>query len=189
MDKIEISLIGLSIIAATQLLGNVKYDHVEDEELIRKDMQNQQQEEFIVPGIPLNEFVSNRYKVSFKYPRGWQRNPRYEDKYEGTTGFFEVGDFAGIGEDIDAAVNEQINEYYKPYGSNPTVRSFIVDGQPARVIYPSSDQPDFYKDREVAIVIKYPQSITIEGREYDYVVVWVTKEYAPLILSTFKFIQ
>ena len=188
MDKIEVSLIGLSIIAATQLLGNTKYNHEEEEQLTRKDMQNQQQE-FIVPGIPLNEFVSIRYRVSFKYPKGWQKNPRYEDKYEGSTGFFEVGDFAGVGEDIDAAVNEQINEYYKPYGSNPTVRSFIVDGQPARVIYPSEDQPDFYKDREVAIVIQYPEPITIEGREYSYVVVWVTREYAPLIINTFKFIK
>ena len=189
MDKIEISLIGLSVIAATQLLGNFKCDQEEYQEITRKDMEDQQQQEFIVPGIPLNEFVSIRYKVSFKYPRGWQKNPRYEDKYEGPTGFFEVGDFAGIGEDIDAAVNDQINEYYKPYGSNPMIRSFVVDGQPARVIYPSEDQSDFYKDREVAIVIEYPEPIMIQGREYAYVVIWVTKEYAPLILSTFKFTE
>lgn len=188
MDKIDVPLIGLGIIAAAQLVGNMTHNKTNDENYIREEMQEQQQE-FIVPGIALNEFISPRYKVSFRYPKSWSKNPRYLDKYEGETGFFEVGDFAGTGEDIDEAVKEQINEYYKPYGSNPTVRSFIVDGQPARVIYPSEDQPDFYKDRDVAIVVKYPEPITIEGREYSYVVIWVTKEYAPLILSTLKFIK
>lgn len=187
MDKINVSLIGLGVIAATQLFGNLTHHKINEEGFKREEMQ--QQQEFIIPGIALNEFVSERYGVAFKYPRGWAKNPRYEDKFEGPTGFFEIGDFSGTGEDIDAAVNEQINEYYKPYGSNPTTRNFIIDGEPARVIYPSADQPDFYKDREVAIVVKYPEPITIEGKEYSYVVIWVTKEYAPLIISTLKFIK
>lgn len=186
MDKIDVSLIGLGIIAATQLVGSLTHNKADDEKLIREEMQ--QQQEFIIPGIALNEFVSTRYKVNFKYPKSWNKNPRYEDKYEGETGFFEVGTFEGMN-DIDAAVKEQINEYYKPYGSNPTVRSFIVDGQPARVIYPSEDQAEFYKDRDAAIVIKYPEPITIDGQQFDYVVIWVTKEYVPLIISTFKFVK
>ena len=192
MDKIDVSLIGLGVIAATQLFGNLTRNKTNEEGFTREEMQNQQQQqqqEFIIPGIALNEFVSERYRLAFKYPRGWEKNPRYSDKYEGPTGFFEVGDFSGTGEDIDAAVKQQINESYKPYGSNPTVRSFIIDGQPARVIYPSADQPDFYKDREVAIVVQYPEPITIEGKEYSYVVIWVTKEYAPLIISTLRFIK
>lgn len=186
MDKIDVSLIGLGIIAATQLVGSLTHNNANDEKLIREEMQ--QQQEFIIPGIALNEFVSARYKVNFKYPKSWNKNPRYEDKYEGETGFFEVDTFEGTN-DIDAAVKEQINEYYKPYGSNPTVRSFIVDGQPAKVIYPSEDQAEFYKDRDAAIVIKYPEPITIDGQQFDYVVIWVTKEYVPLIISTFKFVK
>lgn len=186
MDKIDVSLIGLGIIAATQLVGSLTHNKADDEKLIRGEMQ--QQQEFIIPGIALNEFVSTRYRVKFKYPKSWNKNPRYEDKYEGETGFFEVGTFEGT-DDIDAAVKEQINEYYKPYGSNPTVRNFIVDGQPARVIYPSEDQAEFYKDRDAAIVIKYPEPITIDGQQFDYVVIWVTKEYVPLIISTFKFVK
>ena len=185
MDKIDVSLIGLGIIAATQLVGSLTHNKSNDEKLIREEMQ---QQEFIIPGIALNEFVSARYKVNFKYPKSWNKNPRYEDKYEGETGFFEVGAFEGT-DDIDAAVKEQINEYYKPYGSNPIVRSFIVDGQPARVIYPSEDQAEFYKDRDAAIVVKYPEPITIDGQQFDYVVIWVTKDYVPLIISTFKFVK
>lgn len=186
MDKIDVSLIGLGIIVATQLVGSLTHNKANDEKLIREEMQ--QQQEFILPGIALNEFVSARYKVGFKYPKSWNKNPRYEDKYEGETGFFEVGAFEGPN-DIDAAVKEQINEYYKPYGSNPTVRSFIVDGQPARVIYPSEDQPEFYKDRDAAIVVKYPEPIAIDGQKFDYVIIWVTKDYVPLIISTFQFVK
>jgi len=189
MDKIEISLMGLGIIAATQLVGNLAHNKANDEIFTREEMQQQQQQEFTIPGIALNEFVSAKYRIGFRYPKSWNKNPRYPDKYEGETGFFEVGDFAGTGENIDAAVKEQVDEYYKPYGSNPTIRNFIVDGQPARVIYPSADQSEFYKDRDVAIVVKYPEPITVEDKKYSYVVIWVTKEYAPLIISTLRFVQ
>ena len=186
MDKIDISLLGLGIIAATQLVGNLTHNRANDEMLTREEMQ---QQEFIIPGIALNEFVSDRYKVSFRYPKGWEKNPRYEDKYEGETGFFEIDAFEGVSGDIDETVKQEINEYYKPYGSNPTIRSFVVDGQPARVIYPSEDQSDFFKDRDAGIIIKYPEPITISGQKYDFVNIWVTKDYVPLILSTFKFIK
>lgn len=141
-------------------------------------------------GIPLSEFVSTRYRISFKYPSAWQKNPRYEDKYEGESGFFEVGDFSGIpGETIDQAVTQQINESYMPYGSNPTVRSFTVDGQPARVIYPSEDQPDIVSDREAALVVQYKRPLMIGGEEYPFVVIWASRDYMPLIISTFNFIN
>lgn len=224
MDKIEASVLGIGIFAATQFINNVKNQdsrnnmrsimrsEAADIENLSSMAQNQTEanskmdmgnmstqtgmnqtssgkNENIVPGIALNEFVSNRYKISFKYPRSWKMNPRYEEKYEGTSGFFEVGDFAGQGENIDEAVNAQIHEAYQPYGSNPIVRRFTVDGQPARVIYPSADQPDFYKDRDAAIVVQYPNPVTVEGKPYDYVVIWTTREYVPLIMSTLKFIK
>ncbi len=183
MDKKIISIVGLGAIAMSYLAK-------ENEQLLARAKRNEKtSEEFTIPGILLDEFVSERYKISFKYPKGWVKNPRYPDKYEGPTGFFEVSDFSGIGENIDEAVQQQINEAYKPYGSNPTVRNFIVDGQPARVIYPSEDQPDFFKDREAAIVIQYKEPITIDGVPYKYAVIWTNREHIPLILSTFKFVE
>lgn len=185
MDKKNLSILGIGVLAASHLLGGLMNKKPRDEEVVRAE----QNMDYIAPGIALNEFISPHYKVSFKYPRGWSKNPRYEDKYEGESGFFEVGDFSGVGENIDEAVNEQINELYKPYGSNPTVRKFVVDGQPARVIYPSSDQTEFYKDREAAIVVKYPEPITIGEKTFDYVVIWASKDYVPLIMSTLKFLK
>lgn len=186
MDKIELSVIGIGVLAVAQLIGNATHTKVDDKDLMREESQA---EEFIIPGIALNEFVSERYKIAFKYPKEWKKNPRYEDKYEGKSGFFEVGDFTGSGEDIDEVINEQINEYYKPYGENPTIRKFVIDGQPARVIYPSDDQSEFFNDREATIVVQYPEPISLEGRKFDYVDIWVSKTYVPLILSTLKFVK
>lgn len=180
MDKINKSVMSIGLIASIPLLLG-KRQPVENFRVENQDS------EITVPGITLNDFVSQQYKIGFKYPASWSKNPRYEDKYEGATGFFEVGDFEGTGENIDEAVQAQIDEDYRPYGSSPTVRSFNVDGQPARVIYPSADQPDFYKDREAAIVVKYPRPLTVGDSTYEYVVIWASKEYIPLILSTFKF--
>lgn len=187
MDKIDASVLGLGILVATGLVGNLAHSKMNNKELLREE--ESVQKEVVIPGLALSEFISNRYKVEFKYPKSWSKNPRYEDKYEGESGFFEVGDFSGVGQNIDEAVNSQINEYYKPYGSNPTIRKFVVDGQPARVIYPSDDQSEFYKDREAAIVVKYPQPVMINGQMFEYVVIWITKTFVPLIISTLKFIQ
>lgn len=180
MNKNIVSIMGLGILAYGNLVrGNSKLE----------DNVREENTSSIPAGIPLNEYTSDLYKISFKYPRSWSQNPRYEHKYEGKTGFFEVSDFTGTGENIDEAVNNMINEPYKPYGNNPIVRSFIVDGQPARVIYPSDDQNSFFNDRDVALVVKYKQPIEADGETYDYVVIWSTREYMPLIISTFKFVS
>lgn len=200
MDKMEASVLGIGIFAVAKLfnstisqdshsgIGSMMREEAAEIENLSSQVSSGNSQT-MEPGIPLSEFVSNKYKISFKYPSSWTVNPRYEDKYEGKSGFFEVGDFDGQGDNIDAAVESQIKEDYKPYGSNPTVRRFIVDGQPARVIYPSADQPDFFIDREAAIVVQYPKDTVINGKDYDYVVIWTSRDYVPLIVSTLKFVK
>lgn len=136
----------------------------------------------------LATFESKEYKIKFKYPMEWKKNPRYSNKYEGATGFFEVGDFSGSNEDIDQAVQTQIDEYYKPYGDNPKVVKAVIDGEPARIIYASDSQSEFYKDRGVAVVVKYPEPIELDGETFKYVVIWVSDSYVPLIKDTLEFV-
>lgn len=173
MNPKTMSVLGLGALAASSLFRNNRVDA---------------KPEFTIPGILVNNFVSEKYKVSFDYPKTWMKNPRYEDKYEGTTGFFEVSDFSGMGENIDEAVQAQIHEPYQPYGSNPTVTSMEIDGQPARVIYPSLDQNKFVSDRDIALVVQYPTPVELDGETYKYVVIWATPEYMPLIINSFKFV-
>ncbi len=204
MDKINTSAlgIGVGIFAALQLANtlknknevvymrassetnNISGQNETTQTVTEADTMNMP----MTPGIELSDYTSNRYQISFKYPSSWRRNPRYEDKYEGENGYFEIGDFTNDEDNIDEAVQAGIDEDYKPYGSNPTVRRFVVDGQPARVIYPSADQSSFFNDREAAIVVQYPQPLMLGNETYKYVVIWTTPAYVPLILSTFKFI-
>lgn len=198
MDKINTSALGIGVglFAAWQLanshknkneLNGMRSSSQIEDTTTQPNTGTDTTDTMMAPGIKLSEFTSNRYQISFKYPSSWRENPRYEDKYEGESGYFEIGDFTSQEPNIDDAVEEGIDQDYKPYGSNPTVRKFVVDGQPARVIYPSSDQSSFFNDREAAIVIQYPKPIILDNHSYDYVVIWTTPTYIPLIISTFKF--
>ena len=135
----------------------------------------------------LQNYVNDTYQISFKYPKEWRQNPRYENKYEGKSGFFEIGDYEFIGGNIDEAVQRQVNEDYKPYGLTPTITKVVVDGEPAREIISSADQGDLIQDRDAALVIQYKKPILIGDKSYQYLVIWTTKENLPLIASTFKF--
>lgn len=137
----------------------------------------------------LNDFISDEYGISFKYPASWNKNPRYENKYEGASGFFEVSGFEGASNNIDEAVQEQINEPYLPYGTNPTIRRLTIDGQPAREIIPSEDQGELITDRDVALVVQYRTPIIINGVPYQYLIIWTTRDNLPLIIRSLKFIQ
>lgn len=137
----------------------------------------------------LDDFISDEYGISFKYPASWNKNPRYENKYEGKSGFFEISGFEGNENNIDAAVQEQINEPYLPYGTNPTVRRLTVDGQPAREIIPSEDQGTLITDRDAALVVQYKTPIMINGVSYPYLIIWTTRDNLPLIIRSLKFNQ
>ena len=137
----------------------------------------------------LDDFISDDYGITFKYPASWNKNPRYDNKYEGASGFFEVAGFEGNGNNIDSAVQEQINESYKPYGTNPMVRKLTIDGQPAREIIPSEDQGELITDRDAALVVQYKKPMIINGVPYQYVIIWTNRENLPLVIRTFKFIQ
>lgn len=202
MDKKLATMIGVGICACSKLMQD------KDHKLTRAASYNENNaNEAMGPGpvisispagggspvninnVPLDEFESERYRISFKYPRGWRRNPRYEDKYEGKTGFFEVTDFESNQDNIDAATKQEISEPYSPFGSNPTVINVTVEGQPARIIYPSSDQSSYFKDRDAALIVQYPTPIKIDDKYYPFVIIWATREYIPLIASTLRFVR
>ncbi len=147
-------------------------------------------EEFVLPDSPaFSTFISNKYKISFKYPSEWVKNPRYIDKYEGKTGYFEVSDLSSNEGTLDEVTQHEINLPYKPYGSTPQITRLTVDGSPARLIYPSADQIKPLSDREAALIVQYKTPLTIEGSTYPYVIIWSDRIHMPLIIKTFKFIE
>lgn len=147
-------------------------------------------EEMVLPDPPtFNTFISNKYKISFKYPSAWVKNPRYADKYEGKTGYFEVSDLSSNEGTLDEVTQDEINLPYKPYGSTPKVTKLTVDGEPARLIYPSSDQIKPLSDREAALIVQYKTPLAVEGAPYPYVIIWSDRIHMPLIIKTFKFVE
>lgn len=178
-----ISVIGLSAFALRSLTSPLG-EHGQ-----REGVPNEQTPLTNIFEPRLDDYISDEYGVTFKYPSSWNKNPRYENKYEGTSGFFEVSGFEGNDNNIDSAVAEQINEPYKPYGSNPTVRKLTVDGQPAREIIPSDDQGEIITDRDIALVVQYKMPIMVEGIRYPYLIIWTNRENLPLIIKSLKFIQ
>lgn len=178
-----ISAIGLGTFALKHLSGGTLVNKNEQ----REGTPSEQMPATNIFESKLDDYISDEYGVTFKYPSSWNKNPRYENKYEGRSGFFEVSGFEGNGNNIDAAVQEQINEPYMPYGSNPTIRRLTVDGQPAREIIPSEDQGKLISDRDVALVVQYKTPIIVEGTSYPYLIIWTNRENLPLITRSLRF--
>lgn len=185
MEYERISTIGLGLLALKALSSTPKVSKSDKREGAPSEQSNLAN----IINARLDDFISDNYGITFKYPASWNKNPRYDNKYEGVSGFFEVGGFEGNSNNIDAAVNEQINEAYKPYGTNPTVRKLTVDGQPAREIIPSEDQGALITDRDAALVVQYKTPIIINGVPYQYLIIWTTRDNLPLIIRSLKFIK
>lgn len=189
MDRLEKALIGIGLFSLGNLLTHNKKNGTRAAETDTTHDKIIISSEKIVPEGDYNTFISNKYHVQFDYPSDWVKNPRYEDKYEGPDGFFEVGDYTGTHSSIDDAVKEQIEADHKPYGTNPVVEKITLDGQPACIIYSSNDQNSFYNDRDSVIIVKYPEPNDVNGDLYNFVDIWTLPEYIPLITSTFKFVR
>lgn len=132
-------------------------------------------------------FRSPLYDVTFKYPADWVKNPNYEERYEGTSGFFEIDELESFGRPIDRVAQQEIDTPIKPYGTKPQITSLEVDGEPARLITPSADQQKVF-DREYALIIKNKKPVTQGQDIYDYTVIWTDKANVQNIIDSFKFL-
>ena len=166
-DKLKaLSILGLGYLVAKQCQGDKNY---------RKEA---------VPKY--RTYNSGVYEITFEYPESWRKNPNYRERYEGETGFFEVADIEALGRDIDEVVRQEIESPINPYGTEPRVEAFEIDGEPARLIIPSSDQAKVF-EREAALIIQNKKPV-IEGQEvYNYTIIWSDLKNIEHIIKTLKF--
>ena len=135
----------------------------------------------------LQQFKSDLYGVTFKYPASWTKNLSYVERYDGPGGFVEVAEIEAYGRPIDEVAKQETDTPIKPFGSNPKIIDLELDGRPARIIVPSADQNKVF-ERELAIIIENKQPI-IEGQDfYDYTIIWTNKDNLETILNSFKFV-
>ena len=133
-------------------------------------------------------YISEDYKISLKYPSYWEANPNYIERYEGKDGFFQVGAIDGENMSIDEVAKNDTFHKLNPYGSDPKIINRMIDGQEARLILPSDDQPEEMKN-QAGLIVKYPEAIKINGSLYHYLILWADKSHIEQIGNTLTFLK
>jgi hypothetical protein len=98
-----------------------------------------------------------------------------------------VVDAAG-GSSLDALVQNEINHPLHPYGTYPSVENLTVDGQSARLILPSADQPAEMR-KQAALLAQYPQPVSINGTAYNFFVLYASEPHIRRMASSVRFLR
>jgi TolB protein len=145
--------------------------------------------------IALNFEVFSTYAnpmlgISFRYPSSWKPDIAYgtvgdvSGRYEGSSGFFGIDAIASESNIADLT-NTVANHKLQPYGKNPVILPLKAGRQEARVIIPSKDQ--IGPKREVALVVPYPQPVTVNSRQYNYLLIVGDPGHIKAIADTLEF--
>ena len=135
-------------------------------------------------------YTNPAFAVSLEYPADWQPVPGYgssefgEIRFGGVNGFFHVG--AMDTETIDMAVSAEAEHILKPYGGQPTIEALQIQGQEARLILPSEDQP-IGMQHQAAVIIRYPQPVSVLGTPCHFFILWVDQPHIRVIAQTVRF--
>ena len=135
-------------------------------------------------------FSSPKFAVSLQYPADWQPVPGYispelgETRFGAINGFFQIG--AMDTDSIDQAAAAEAKHKLQPYGSQPTIEVLQIQGQEARLILPSEDQPSGMQN-QAAIIIRYPQPVNVIGTPARYFVLYADYTHIRTIAQTLQF--
>jgi len=132
------------------------------------------------------------FAVSLEYPADWQPIPGYgspetgEIKYGGINGFFQVN--AMDTDSIEMATSSEANHKLQPYGTQPTIETLQVQGQEARLILPSNDQPTGMQ-YQAALIVRYPQPVNVLGTPCRFFILWADQAHIRTFAQTVQFTQ
>jgi TolB protein len=135
-------------------------------------------------------FSNPKFGVSLDYPGDWQPVAGYgsselgDVRYGAINGFFQIG--AMDADSIDQASVSEADHKLQPYGSQPMIETLEVQGQDARLIIPSEDQPDGLQ-HQAALIVRYPQPVDISGTAYRYFVLYADLAHIRTIAETLVF--
>lgn len=133
-------------------------------------------------------YISEYYKISLKYPSYWKRSTNYDEKFEGEDGFFQLGAINGKGMTLDEVTKMDAFHMLQPYGSDPQIINYSIDGQEARLILPSADQAQ-EMNNQAGLIVKYPEAVKISNSEYHYLILWADKAHIKEIGTSIKFLS
>jgi hypothetical protein len=134
-------------------------------------------------------FSSPAFAVSLEYPAYWQPVPGYGDSTTGPTRYGDVNGFFQIGamdtDSIDKAAANEAEHILQPYGSHPTIENLQIQGQEARLILPSNDQPNGMQYQS-ALIVRYPFVASLAWSP-RYFVLYADASHIRTIAETLRF--
>jgi hypothetical protein len=136
------------------------------------------------------DYSNQAYAVSLQYPADWQPIEGYyapetgDVRFGGINGFFHIG--AMDADSIDQATASEAEHVLQPYGSQPIIEVLQIQGQEARLIMPSTDQPSGMQ-YQAAVIILYPKPVNIFGTSCRYFILWSDWPHIRTIAQTLRF--
>ncbi|TDA70322.1 MAG: hypothetical protein D9V47_01940 [Clostridia bacterium] len=74
-------------------------------------------------------YTNDAYHITLQYPATWQKDPRYDERYGGSDGFFQVLAIAAGEITIDEVAADEAHHKLLPYGSKREIQKIQVDGR------------------------------------------------------------
>ncbi|KXH80074.1 PD40 domain-containing protein [Sporosarcina sp. HYO08] len=136
-----------------------------------------------IEDLTMQEYTNELLGINLQYPHEWTKIN--EVRFEGGDGFFQVGALFGT-ETMQQICQAEAHQKLMPYGSDPQIRHLEMPVE-ACLIYPSNDQSEEMKG-QAAYITKYEAPIEIEGKSYNYFILWADKDHIEKIVSTLLFL-
>jgi TolB protein len=134
-------------------------------------------------------YTSETFLVTLKYPEYWTADTKGNALYSGQDGFFQLSASGLSGptakEDCENAVQVNLSGKTNDYGTNPTLEILQVDHQPACLILPSGDQPQ-YKRGLPLLVVEYPD---LENGHTRLLQLWADRKHIHDFIGTLQFVR
>ena len=139
------------------------------------------------PASSTKQYKNSTYGVSLSYPSNWGRTKGYEERFSGADGFFQImGLSSPSPSTIQNVCKDALNHRLNPYGTRPQVQRLQIQGRPACLILPSSDQ-DPAMERIATLIVRYPTPIRLNGANYNHLTLSANKEHIRQITNGLRF--
>ena len=139
------------------------------------------------PVSSTKQYNNSTYGVTFSYPSNWQPTKGYEERFSGADGFFQItGLSSPPPSTIQNVCKDALNHRLNPYGTRPQMQRLQIQGRPACLILPSSDQ-DRTMERMATLIVRYPTPIRLNGTNYNHLMLSADKEHIRQIANKLKF--
>ena len=139
------------------------------------------------PAACTKRYNNSTYGVTFSYPSNWQPTKGYKERFSGADGFFQImGLSSPPRSTIQNVCKNALNHRLNPYGTRPQMQRLQIQGRPACLILPSSDQ-NRTMERMATLIVRYPTPIRLNGANYNHLMLSADKEHIRQIANGLRF--